>query len=65
MRDDMTYGEKVHKIGMELCCRQCKTFAYADRYEGEYGEDGYLCMGCIRLLNQAVADACRHKREEA
>lgn len=64
MRDDLSHGEKVHRIGMDLRCRQCRRFAYTDLYEGEYDGDGYLCGGCVRVLNQAVAAACRHKGDE-
>ena len=38
-------------IDLDTRCFQCKIFAYVDRFDGEYGESGYLCMGCVRRAN--------------
>ena len=40
-------------INRDLKC-SCNRFAYADAFSGEYGEKGYTCSSCIRLLNDAA-----------
>lgn len=43
-------------IDLSLRCFQCKVFAYHDQFQGEYGESGYLCLGCIRTFNQRIME---------
>lgn len=56
-----TYGEKVNRIGIDLRCHRCNIFAYMERYEGEFGEDGYTCLGCIRRMNRELMDEVRRR----
>ena len=71
-------GGSAVSLDLGTRCFQCKVFAYVDRFDGEYGESGYLCMGCVRranfelmlglseeeIVHRAVGAACAHKREE-
>lgn len=42
-------------FSLETRCSRCKRFAYTEEFEGELGEEGYLCIGCLRILNQELA----------
>ena len=45
-------------------CHRCLRFAYTECYEGEFDEDGYLCMGCIRAKNQELVARLKSGAEE-
>jgi len=46
--------ERGFKLDLHLRCHRCARMAYGDEYEGELGDDGYLCRGCVRLVNEEL-----------
>jgi hypothetical protein len=54
------------KIDRKLRCA-CGTLACDDEFAGEYGEDGYRCVKCVRALNALAMEQARsdHDRTAA
>jgi hypothetical protein len=51
----------AEKLDLETRCFNCNAFAYGDRFDGEYGPSGYLCLGCIRQLNKALVEESKRR----
>ena len=50
-------------IDRDLKC-SCNRFAYADAFSGEYGEGGYTCSSCLKLLNEKVVAQWHRNHDE-
>ena len=48
-------------IDLGLRCFNCNMHAYCDAFEGEYGASGYVCLGCIRRLNEELQEEIKHR----
>ena len=42
------------KFDLNLRCYRCNRFAYSDRFEGEYDVKGYICVHCIKIVNDEL-----------
>ncbi len=45
----------THNIDLGLRCSTCNRFAYTDMFEGEYGENGYICLACLRVMDKEAS----------
>lgn len=43
-------------------CFNCRAFAYSCCYRGEWGASGYICDGCIDLMDGAMSGKPERER---
>lgn len=51
------------KLDDFLVCHRCQTRAVDEKYQGEFGEAGYVCIECIRLLNEKAVEKWREQQK--